>query len=239
MDCKKLYLCIQEQLQSNMNLSLESANISKIASAQSFIDDYNIWVDWVGKKYNNSLFVLALSEYETSIVFCLQALYKQAFTGLRSCLEHTLFGIQLSTNLYQLLQWKDGKCDVYWSNITDENSGLFSKTYVTAFCPEMCGLSSLVGTITKSLYRECSEYVHGNYKIAISNTKQFQYNEDMLLGFFEKLENLRYILEFSLFIRFQSEFVHEDISMFEPQLIEYLGHLQEINDFLSISDKGE
>lgn len=109
MDCKELYLSIQEQLRSNMRLSLESGEISKIASSQSFIDDYNIWVNWIGKKYNNSLFMLALSEYETSIVFCLQALYKQAFTGLRSCLEHTLFGIQLSTNLYQLLQWKDGK----------------------------------------------------------------------------------------------------------------------------------
>lgn len=239
MDCTELYLGTQKQLQENVRVSLESGYMSEIASSQSFIDDYNTWVEWISIKYNNALFLLALSEYETSIVFCLQSLYKQAFTGIRSCLEHSLFGIQLSTNLYQFLQWKNGNYDACWSKITDQESGLFSKPYISAFCPDMCTLSNIVGVSTRNLYRECSEFVHGNYNIAFSYTEEFKYNEGNLLIFFDKLKNLRYILEFSLFVRFQNEFDSKDISKFEPQLVEYLGHLHEINDFLSISDKGE
>lgn len=239
MDCRSLYLGIQKQLEKNVISSIESENLSLIASAQCFVEDYKLWADWINNRYNNELFVLAINEYETAIVFCLQSLYKQAFTAMRACLEHTLFGIHLSTNLYQYLQWKNGTRDVYWSNLVDQESGLFSNAYFNAFCPDVGEMSTLMGTLVKSLYREFSEYIHGNYKIADPFLHDLKYDEDHLKRFFSKTENLRYVIEFCLFVRFQSELEPKDIKQLEPQLTENLGHLQEIIELMSRSPQGE
>ena len=85
------------------------------------------------EKYGIEIFSLALSEYETALLFAVQSLYKQAFSSLRAYLEHTLFGIQLTTNLLQYLNWKQDAQDVYWSQIVDLDSGLFSSNYTSAF----------------------------------------------------------------------------------------------------------
>ena len=88
MDCKDLFLAAQESLKANTIMSLESDCYRDIASAHSFVEDFKIWNDYIGKKYNNELFTLAIFEYETAIMFTLQSLYKQAFTAMRACLEH-------------------------------------------------------------------------------------------------------------------------------------------------------
>lgn len=235
MDCKEYYEDIQKRLAANVTHTLESRYLPQIASSQSFVDDYSIWINWIDQRYDNDLFALALLEYETATVFCLQSLYKQAFTALRACLEHTLFGIHLSTNLYQYLQWKNESYDVYWSNITDPDSGLYSKTFASVFCPELLNHIHLIGTMAKSLYRECSEYVHGNYRVLNTFSEQLEYIDVKTKTFYEKLENLRYIIEFSLFVRFNRELGHEGIIDLEAQIMEYMGHLQEISMFVSMA----
>ena len=106
MDCTDLYLKINHNLQENIQASLSSSHYTLFANANAFIDDYGLWQKWIAEKYGIEIFSLALSEYETALLFAVQSLYKQAFSSLRAYLEHTLFGIQLTTNLLQYLNWK-------------------------------------------------------------------------------------------------------------------------------------
>lgn len=103
MDCTDLYLKINHNLQENIQASLSSSHYTLFANANAFIDDYGLWQKWIAEKYGIEIFSLALSEYETALLFAVQSLYKQAFSSLRAYLEHTLFGIQLTTNLLQYL----------------------------------------------------------------------------------------------------------------------------------------
>ena len=119
MDCTDLYLKINHNLQENIQASLSSSHYTLFANANAFIDDYGLWQKWIAEKYGIEIFSLALSEYETALLFAVQSLYKQAFSSLRAYLEHTLFGIQLTTNLLQYLNWKQDAQDVYWSQIVD------------------------------------------------------------------------------------------------------------------------
>ena len=133
MDCREFYLKIHNRLQENIQASLSSSHYTQFANASAFIDDYGLWEKWITEKYEIEIFSLALSEYETALLFATQSLYKQAFSSLRAFLEHTLFGIQLTTNLLQYLKWKQDARDVYWSEIVDLESGLFSPSFISAF----------------------------------------------------------------------------------------------------------
>lgn len=238
MDCKDFYLGVHDNIHENIKTSLSSEYYQQIASANAFIDDYLLWETWISKSYGSEIFKLAESEYEASILFCLESLYKQAFTALRACLEHTLFGIQLTTNLFQYLQWKNNSKDVYWSEITNTDSGLFSYNYFSIFAPEMWTLSQLMLELAKRVYRECSEFTHGNYRIFGSLNKTIFYEDSLIKQFFELLGSVKYIIEFSFFVRFNKELGQEDIPAFEPQITEYLGHLREVVDYLSFHNEG-
>ena len=158
MDCTDLYLKINHNLQENIQASLSSSHYALFANANAFIDDYGLWQKWIAEKYGIEIFSLALSEYETALLFAVQSLYKQAFSSLRAYLEHTLFGIQLTTNLLQYLNWKQDAQDVYWSQIVDLDSGLFSSNYTSAFFSELYASSKLILDLAKRVYRECSQF---------------------------------------------------------------------------------
>lgn len=83
MDCTDLYLKINHNLQENIQASLSSSHYTLFANANAFIDDYGLWQKWIAEKYGIEIFSLALSEYETALLFAVQSLYKQAFTTKR------------------------------------------------------------------------------------------------------------------------------------------------------------
>lgn len=233
MDCKELYTKMYDGLGQNLQKSLDSPLYPQIASANAFIEDYSLWRNWITTKYGGEIFQLAASEYETALLFSLQSLYKQAFTALRACLEHTLFGIQVSTNLYQYLSWKQNTKDVYWSEITNNETGLFSRNYISLFFSNLVDDSSLILELAKRVYRECSEFTHGNYIAWKSLSESAIYDENLLTKFLDLIKNVRYIIEFSFFVRFANEISASDLQTLEPQISEYLGHFKEVSHYLS------
>ena len=234
MDCTEFYLKIHNNLQQNIQTSLSSSHCTQFTNASAFIDDYGLWEKWITEKYEIEIFSLALSEYETALLFATQSLYKQAFNSLRAFLEHTLFGIQLTTNLFQYLKWKQNVQDVYWNEIVNSESGLFSPSYISAFFSELRSSSQLILDLTKSVYRECSQFTHGNYSVWKAITYPPVYDETMFENFLDKVESIKYIIEYSFFFRFIKEIPKDNIPDFEPQIREFLGHLKEVTDHLSL-----
>lgn len=233
MDCKALYRGIQNNLLVNVDKTLSSDSFSRVANASAFIDDFRLWEQKIGNKYGDEIIKLAISEYETSILFCVQSLYKQAFTALRACLEHTMFGIQLTTNLYQYLRWKSNKQDVYWSQISDENTGLLSTDYVSIFFPELSPYSSVILQLAKRVYRECSEYTHGNFGAWKVLNEPELFDEKLVRRFFDTMDSVKYVIEFCFFVRFANEMPINDLQDLVPQIHEHLGHFCEVNEYLA------
>lgn len=69
MDCTDLYLKINHNLQENIQASLSSSHYTLFANANAFIDDYGLWQKWIAEKYGIEIFSLALSEYETALLY--------------------------------------------------------------------------------------------------------------------------------------------------------------------------
>ena len=199
--------------------SLESDNLQTHAKAASFMDDFQQWIDLLSDSYEVVLYKEALSEYRSMLLFWCMGLYKHAFISLRSYFEATLFGVQLSANELNFRLWKSEALDLYWSQITNENDGIFES-------PLFCKEALYMRKIAVEVYRECSEFIHNNYGATTRLPKATQFNQEIfnLLG--DKVESINQVIMFVMTMRYM-ELIRkkEEISNFEEPIMDLIGYL--------------
>lgn len=233
-DCKELYLEINHKLESIISVSLNEDNSVKYSASYSFISDFDNWVAQFSDMNEVILYKYALLEYQHALLLVVQGMYRQAFNSLRFCLEHTCFGIYLSINEYDFRKWKAGQLDVYWKNITGENS-IFSKTFINLFAPELSDKATELRTMAKAVYRECSEFTHGNYSVALLLSDELDYDEELFLLWQDKAETIRYIITMMFFIRYKDYIQNKNLAGdLESTIMEYIGTIPEIQAFYEV-----
>lgn len=206
--------------------SLKDDNLRVHAKAASFIDDFLQWLDLLTDSYEVVLYKEALSEYRTMLLFWCMGLYKHAFISLRNYFEAILFGVQLSANELNYRLWKNESLDLYWSQITNENDGVFSNKFVGAFSPLFCEEAPGMRKIAVEAYRECSEFIHNNYGATSSlpNATQFDQKVFSLIG--DKVESINQVIMYVLTMRYMEVIrKKEKVSDFEETIMDAIGYL--------------
>ncbi len=154
---------ICEKAKRNIDLLNTSGKLDMLSKCISFADDLHLWVSYCDNFGDYILVKEAQTKCINSIYLCAQGFYKEAITIMRQFFEHMLFAILLSTNDYCYKLWKIGRFDMSWTQIVDEQNGIFGKQFIGVYAEELDETkSSELLTIAKIIYRECSEYVHGN-----------------------------------------------------------------------------
>lgn len=194
-----------------------------------FVKDFSTWVDCLKNTPQSILFNSALNECATANLFCSQGLYKHAMISLRLCLEHCLYAIYMSSNDFYFRRWKSGQEDMRWGSITDEEKGIFSKSFICAYAPEFADRRFEFFTITKNVYRECSEYIHGNYDKLNDLPGQGTFSEEMLERYISMFQSMSYLLSVALVIRFKEYIVNNSLlETLEQAICNNIGMLPEI-----------
>ena len=84
-------------------------------------------------------------------------------------------------------------------------------------------------TIAKNVYRECSEFVHGNYEKLNTLTKHMNFSEEAVEKYADYFFSVQYIISWSLLIRFRDVLNEPPILIaLESVLMENLGTQPEI-----------
>lgn len=206
--------------------SLKTDNVQVHAKAASFIDDFQQWIELLEDSYEVILYKEALSEYRSMLLFWCMGLYKHAFISLRSYFEATLFGVQLSANEWKFRLWKNGSLDLYWSQITNENDGIFSSKFVDAFSPLFCKEATGMRRIAIEVYRECSEFIHNNYGATTSLPDATQFDQKIFSLIADKVESINQVIIFVLTMRYMERIQGEEkISDFEGPIMDSIGYL--------------
>lgn len=203
------------------------------AKSYSFHGDFAFWIDLLRDSGRKEVVLLenALREFLISQIMLTQGFYKHSFMCLRGFLEQTLFAIQLSTNELHMRQWFTNQKDVYWSAIIEADNGLFSKTYIDAFYPTISDNTKEFLVMSKKVYRECSEFVHGNYSVN-EHTLNLEFREKTFLLWHEKVDTIQLIITFCLFVRY-NEFINtkELINQSEPIISDRIGYIEAVREF--------
>ena len=222
----KEYQNINEKFSGIISESLAGKNLQMHAKASRFVEDYKQWIDFLEDSYEVVIYKEALAEYQSMLLFWCMGLYKHAFISLRSYFEATMFGIQLSTNEFNFRLWKSETLDLYWSQIMDDNEGIFSKKFVQAFEPLFADEAYGMKEIAKKVYRECSEFIHNNYGATSLLPKATQFDQVIFELLADKVESINQVIVFAFTMRYVENIIEKDkLSEFEEVIMDEIGYL--------------
>ena len=165
------------------------------------------------------------AQLESATLCACKGMYRQAFVSLRLALEMGLAAAHFSAHKLELQEWLNGRKDIKWSTLIDENDGVISARFAKAFFNEFSGDVTEYRNKAIKTYRKLSEFVHGNSETWESSEIELSFNEDRLSAYFDRTEEVSEIILFVLSCRYlQSfsestletiEFIHEEMKHIE------------------------
>lgn len=148
------------------------------------------------------MFVTVSTQLESATLNLTLGMYRQAFASLRLALELGLGATHFSIHKMELNEWLDGRADIKWTSLVDEENGVLSKRFSNAFFKE---LSSDITDYRKkaiSTYRKLSEFVHGNNETWVKSGLKVSYNKDLFDAYFIHLTAVSEVIIFVVTCRY-------------------------------------
>ncbi len=179
----------------------------------------------------------ACREYQYSLEAVLYGNYRHAFSSLRLAFELFTAAIYFSANQMKMNLWLQGQDDIRWSALTDRDKGVFSHDFIRAFNPLLGQYRSQYMALAATVYRECSEYVHGNPITHEDTSLIIAYDHKRSQSFHDKVATVRLCVLFQFLSRYLPELNIESKNIIEPLVLDAFGTLPEIQASFGALDK--
>jgi hypothetical protein len=183
------------------------------------------------------IYANAVHCYQTALLNALTGLYQPAFFGLRYFFERTLMGIYFSANELELNSWRAGGRDTYWTDLVGDESfdkGLFSNKFCMAFFPEMRNEVRDFWSMAKKVYRECSEFVHGNPAAIYKLPEKLEFSDQLFIEWNTRTDTIWYIIQFCFCMRYLKYMNDDALKILSPSLRENLKTIKSVNQLLDL-----
>lgn len=218
-----------------------------IAKNHSFVEDYGQWISAIDNRPETIIYKNAIRAYQEAFSNMLMGLYQPAFMGLRYFLERTLMGVYFSANELELRTWLAGNRDTYWTELIGEegedkerkdgaqnvNKGLFSLKFTRAFFEEFDIVCVRFRSQTKNVYRECSEYVHGNPHVIQQLGNKMEYSEELSKCWNESADTIARCILYAFMMRYWKSLSDEQKEPLRSRLTEEFSSTDTIKDFIN------
>jgi hypothetical protein len=143
-------------------------------------------------------------------------------------LELCLSSIEFSANERRLRSWLRAEVDINWQSLINEDNGVFAKNFVRVFCEDIADLAPQYRAMTEKLYRECSEYVHGNFATHKRLPESISFTKDVFLTWCEKASIARLSIVFAFVARFADDLTEGQKEKIRSFVLDALGHIEAI-----------
>lgn len=218
--------------------SMANDDLDLLSSNHAFIHDFEAWLKVLKDRSENSILKNAIKEYQLALLSNAQGMYQQAFMSLRFFLERTLVAILFSANEIELNLWKIGERDTYWNEIASidkdnkQIQGIFSNKFCRAFFPELKNELNHFFTITTKVYRECSEFVHGNKNIIDMIPEKLEYSKELFYEWNKKADIIKRIILFTFCLRYLNQLKPNEVKIIISTVSEEFKSIPQITEKL-------
>lgn len=207
---------------------IDTECIQELTKSYCFVSDISACALAISDRRESKIFKHALKEFQFGLSALNQGFYRHAFSALRLSFELSLSAIEFSANEISLRQWERGAHDINWSRIISSDSGVFSTNFLRAFCTGIEERGPHFRTLAEKVYRECSEYVHGNAATHEQLPDDLHYSKLCILTWCEKAITMHMVVLFAFFARYLDEMKESDRKSIEMPFLETLGHIKEV-----------
>lgn len=205
------------------HMSADPPRLELFAEAHNEAVDLDLLSSLLVNRVEEPMYKLARLEYQQAVFSTSIAQYRQAHKALRLFLELSLCSILFSAHEIDTRLWLRGKKDASWKSINCENTGVFSRYFVGAFFEEMTDHCDQYRTLASKLYRECSEYVHGNWQSFSEMNHQIAYNANSLETWADRADTARLLVKFAFVCRYIKNAPRDTKDELEAMVLEDFG----------------
>lgn len=183
------------------------------------------------------IFVQACREFQYSLEAVMFGNYRHAFASLRLAFELFTATVYFSANEMTMHLWLQGHDDLRWSTLTDTDKGVFSHNFMRAFNPPLNQYRLQYFGLASTVYRECSEYVHGNPGTHEDSTLVVTYDRTRAQSFHDKVSTVRLCVLFQFITRYLPGTDTNNINSVETMILDSFGDLPEIQAVFGATGK--
>lgn len=223
------FLKINSRFENIINASFDSEYGGNLSDLFQFVEDLTLWLNILNEKIDTTILTSVVNEYELGFQAVANGQYRHAFMSNRYFLEQICRFIYLSTNELCLRQWKLGLREVAWGSLVDKDNGIFSKLFIRSFFPEVESEGEHMLKLVSSLYRETSEFIHGNFTKIVTSSSEIEFKPKLLKAWLEFMETNKFVSTFLLFMRFSKDCTREDILRLEELARDELSGIEGFN----------
>jgi hypothetical protein len=206
---------------------------AELGRAQDRIQDLSHWRALLTDHPDNIVYQHALNEVTVGLFLLASGLYRPAFVSLRLFLELSLASVHFSVNRLELAEWLDGRRDVKWVTLADPENGVLSIRYCQAFFPELSETAPMYNAIACKIYRELSEFVHGNNHTWGIITDQIAFDRDLNHRWLRAFDEASTTVVYALCLRFLKELDKDDLAAVSAIVGYCVEHVESIRDYLA------
>jgi hypothetical protein len=223
---RQYYEALREASETVLEKTLEDpARVSSVHSEE--ISDLANWCKLLRGRSEISVLQNAVQEISFGLYALVIGSYRHAFASLRLALEQSLLSIHFSVNRLELAEWQRADYDTNWSSLTGDN-GVFSPRYAKSFYPDLKTHVDNYNNSTKQLYRELSEFVHGNSSSWEWTPKKISFDQTVVNDWMAKTSKVAEAITFALVLRFTHELDEQQKAEISDRVITRLGHIEPI-----------
>ena len=216
-----------------VTIEKSTSDPANIGRAQERVDTMNAWLRVLDPRPEAVVFRHAVNEATVGLFLLASGLYRPAFLSLRLFLELSLATIYFSANRVELAEWLNGAADVKWAVLSNEETGVLSLRYADAFFPQLRDSVRMYNTIASKIYRELSEFVHGNHHTWGVLSDQIAFNSSVQDRWLEYFDSASAVVLYASTLRFIKELDKGQLKVISPAIQDCLGHLESVREVLS------
>lgn len=210
-----------------------SDEMSRLRVSHNYLLDYDAMKMAISSRPEAAVFDFAVKEYQYAMFALVSGQYRHAFVGLRIFFELMLATVQFSAHEIDYRMWAKDSKDINWSGLKDSENGVFSKNFIRAFNPEFSECGSQYLAIAEAVYRECSEFVHGNAGTHAILPSEIKFQEALFRSWHDKASTMRIAVIFAFSARYLTYISKEAVDQMEPIIMDALGNLPPVQAIFS------
>jgi hypothetical protein len=208
-----------------------------MAKSHAFIVDLELWISQLRGRRELPVLESALREYQFALLSLTAGHYRAAFASLRLTLELSFAAVHWSANERELREWLRGQRDSNWATLIDSENGVLSKQFVRLFYDGLANEAGQYRASAAAVYRECSEYVHGNAHTHIAIPTTLIFDVGRFEDWHQKASVARLTISFVLTARYLFDFDVAARNSIEATVIDHLGHSPAIRALVGASSE--
>lgn len=223
------YKTIQGKSESAFDhLCQDSEKFRRFTAAHNDHDELESLLELSLGRAEEQIFKLAFLEYQHALYSFAFAQYRQAHISLRLFLELSLSGIMFSAHEIDAHLWHKGQKDSNWSSLISKDNGVLSKAFIGAFFDALKEYSGEYHAMAAAVYRECSEYVHGNRSSFEGIDADIRFKDEIADAWLERADTVRMIIKFAFLARYLNHAEHSVRNKIQDIALENFGSLPPI-----------